>query len=68
MIVMRDEHYVVEVNEGIYLRELLNAYRFTNDIKKQVYMKNVLRHRKALKNVAEKLSAIQLHMRLRRAL
>lgn len=34
MIVMRDEHYVVEVNEGIYLRELLNAYRFTNDIKK----------------------------------
>ncbi|MEP9852124.1 hypothetical protein ABDK10_05415 [Staphylococcus aureus] len=34
MIVMRDEHYVVEVNEGVYLRELLNAYKFTNDIKK----------------------------------
>lgn len=34
MIVIRDEHYVVEVNEGIYLREFLNVYRFTKDIKK----------------------------------
>lgn len=40
MIVMRDEHYVVEVNEGIYLRELLNAYRFTNDIKKASIYEN----------------------------
>ncbi|MGW9816662.1 hypothetical protein [Staphylococcus cohnii] len=40
MIVMRDEHYIVEVNEGIYLRELLNAYRFTNDIKKASIYEN----------------------------
>ncbi|MBU0437020.1 hypothetical protein [Staphylococcus succinus] len=34
MIIMRNKHYVVEVNEGVYLTELLNGYRFTNDIKK----------------------------------
>lgn len=34
MTVNKETHYVVEVNEGIYLTELLDGYRFTKDIKK----------------------------------
>ncbi|MEJ7452792.1 hypothetical protein [Staphylococcus xylosus] len=34
MTVNKETHYIVEVNEGIYLTELLNGYRFTNDVKK----------------------------------
>lgn len=34
MLAKLEEHFVVEVNEGIYLTELLDGYRFTQDIKK----------------------------------
>ena len=54
MIVMRDEHYVVEVNEGIYLRELLNACRFTNDIKKASLYEKRFEASKSAKECGEK--------------
>lgn len=34
MVVTKDKNFVVEVNDGIYLTELLNGFRFSDDIKK----------------------------------
>lgn len=34
MIAKLEEHFVVEVNDGIYLQERLQGYEFVKDIKK----------------------------------
>ncbi len=34
MEVIRDKHFVVEVNDGIYLTELIKGFRFSDNIKK----------------------------------
>lgn len=34
MIAKSEEHFVVEVNDGIYLQERLEGYEFVKDIKK----------------------------------
>lgn len=34
MIAKSEEHFVVEVNDGIYLQERIQGYEFVKDIKK----------------------------------
>lgn len=34
MIAKLEEHFVVEVNDGVYLQERLQGYEFVKDIKK----------------------------------
>lgn len=40
MIVKSEEHFVVEVNDGIYLQERIQGYEFVKDIKKASLNKN----------------------------
>ncbi|MDU9371561.1 hypothetical protein PQ712_06675 [Staphylococcus ureilyticus] len=40
MIAKIEEHFVVEVNDGVYLQERLQGYEFVKDIKKASLYEN----------------------------
>ncbi|PTK92421.1 hypothetical protein BUZ15_14215 [Staphylococcus gallinarum] len=49
MTVVTDKHYVVEVNEGIYIVEVSECYSFTNDIRQASLFENLYEARRMAK-------------------